>query len=190
MQLFTAQEVAQIELPKLSRKPQRRPALIEIDDELDTKRAPKIRERHVSTNRFEFHFGVERKKLSIADKAVEGIAVEVIPVSRIAGPIGIRVMRRENRDAGAGFSDAEKFSYENHHIRHMFDDVTADDFVELVCGEGIWGDAQIMNHISMGSRIRIDTDGAGRFVPAATDVQYSLYRGADLRTFFPERVRC
>src|SRR5438094_306352 len=102
LQFFAAADRAEVELPKLSRESKLRPALIEINDQLQTNRAPNVRERNVSANWLEPDVGVERKQLPILDKAVERIAVEVIAVGGIGWPIRIRVVRRKNQDAAAG----------------------------------------------------------------------------------------
>ena len=185
LQLFTTQHTAEIELPELPREAKGWPALIEIYDHLDAQGAPKICQRDVDTNRPELYLGVEGKELSIVNKAVEGIAVEVIAMSRIAGPIRIGVMRRKDRDAGSGLRDAKKFGHERHHIGHVLDDVTADNLVEFIRREGIGNNSEIVDHIRVGPRVCVDADSAGCLIPAATDVEDSLLGGADCRTFFP-----
>src|SRR5256885_11149642 len=80
-------------------------------------------------------------------------------------------MRSNYIDPTAGFCDAIQLSNKGHHIRHMFGDVTADDLIKFVIRERIRNDAEIMNHISMAFRVRVDSDCPWRFVPAATNVE-------------------
>ena len=70
-EFFASNRVAQIELPKLAREAERRPTLIEIDDEFQPQRAPEIRQRNISADRSQFDLGIEGKQLPIVDEAVE-----------------------------------------------------------------------------------------------------------------------
>ena len=45
--------------------------LIEVHNELQTDRAPEVRQRNVRADGLEFDFRVERKELPLVDKAVE-----------------------------------------------------------------------------------------------------------------------
>ena len=68
------------------------------------------------------------------------------------------------------------------HVGHVLDDMTTDDFVELVVGERIGNVAEIMNDVGMGLWIGIDANRAGHFVPATTYVEnfFRLGRSAHL----------
>ena len=83
-------------------------------------------------------------------------------------------MRRDYVDPTAGLGDAIQLGNKGHNIRHMFCDVAADDLIKFVIRERIGNDAEIMNHISMAFRVRVDPDCACRFVPAATNVENFL----------------
>src|SRR5437870_5056730 len=120
---FAATDRAEIELPKLSRESELRPALIEVDEQLQTNHAPNIRQRNISANRLEPHVCVKRKELPVFDKAIERITVEVIAVGRIGGPIRIRIVRRDDQNAAAGLSNAMKLGDESHDIGNVFGDV-------------------------------------------------------------------
>ena len=106
----------------------------------------------------------------------------MIAMGGICGPIGIRTMRRYNPDAAARFRDAIKLADECDHVGHVLDDMTTDDFVELIVGERIGNVAEIMNDVGMGLWIGIDADRAGHFVPATTYVEnfFRLGRSAHL----------
>ena len=149
LKLFTTDQCAQIELPKLSGEAERGPPLIEIDDELKSYGSPKIRERDVSPNRLQLYFCVEWEKLTIVDEAVERVAVEVITVGWVAGPIRVRVMRRDDRDARAGFRNSIKLSHQRHHIGNVFKHVAANNLIEFIVRERIRNNAEIVNHIGM-----------------------------------------
>jgi len=171
-QLFAATDHAEIELPEFSREAKLRPALIEIDEEFQTHQAPDIRERNVRAYRLESYLGVERKQLPVFDEAIEGIAVEVVAVRGIGGPIGVRIVRGDDQNSAAGPGDAVKLGNKRHHIRNMLGDVTANDVVELVIRKRIRNRSKIVNDVCVGLRICIDADRAGSLVPATTDVQY------------------
>src|SRR2546421_12569046 len=70
-QFFSSNHVAQIELSELAGEAKRRPTLIEIDDEFQTQRAPEIRQRNVSADRFQPDLSIKGKQLPIVDEAVE-----------------------------------------------------------------------------------------------------------------------
>ena len=88
-QLLAATDHAEIELPELSRESQLRPALVDVDQQLQTEGAPDIRQRDISANGFQPNVRVEGKELAVFDKAVERVAVEMIAMCRVSGPVGI-----------------------------------------------------------------------------------------------------
>jgi len=123
--------------------------LIQVNDEFQTDGPPQIRQRNISADWFQFYVGVERKKLAVVDEAIEGIAVEMVAVRRIGGPVGVGVMRRDDRNAAAAFCDAIEFGDESHYIGYMLGDVAADNLVEFIIGERIWNRSEIVNYIGM-----------------------------------------
>lgn len=171
VKLFSATDIAQIKLPELAREAKRRPVLIQIGDQLQTYRPPEVGQADIRAHRFQFDCGVERKRCALGHEACEGITVELIAMSWIGSPVRVRVMRRDNSDAAAGLRDPMQFSNEHHHVRHMLDDVTANDLIEFAIGEGIRHDAQIVNHVCLRTGIRIDSDRARMFVLAAANIE-------------------
>jgi len=103
----------------------------------------------MSADWFQFYVRVERKELAVVDEAVERVAVEMIAVRRIGGPVGIGVMRRDDRNAAAAFCDAIEFGDESHYVGNVLGDVAADDLVEFIIGERIWNRSEIVNYIGM-----------------------------------------
>src|SRR4051812_45655986 len=95
IEFFPAADRRQIELPKLSREAKGRPALVEINNELQAQRAPDICQTHVRPYRSEFSGGVKRKRCARRNETGERIAVEVIAMSWISCPVRIRIMWRE-----------------------------------------------------------------------------------------------
>ena len=59
-------------------------------------------------------------------------------------------------------------------IRHMFDHMPANNLFKLVITERVRKDAEVVDHVGMAARIRIDADGAGEFILATAYVQNSL----------------
>ena len=106
IELFPPTDHREIELPKLPRKTERRPALIEVHDKLNAECPPEICQTDVRGDRAKFFRGVERKWSLRRNKASERITVEVIAMRRIGGPIRIRVVRRENLQFAARLRDA------------------------------------------------------------------------------------
>ena len=62
IEFLAAKDRREIELPKFSREAKRRPALIEIHQQLEAERAPEIGQTHVSGDWLEFCGRVERKR--------------------------------------------------------------------------------------------------------------------------------
>lgn len=89
VKFLTAKNAAQIELPKLARKAQRRPALIEVGDELETQGTPEVSEGHVGANRFQFNRSVEREGSSVGHEAGERVAVKMVAMRGIRRPVRI-----------------------------------------------------------------------------------------------------
>ena len=174
LQLLTAEDVAEVELPELARESEAGPALIQIDDELQTQGSPQVCQRNVSADRLQSHLSVERENLPFGDEAIEGIAVEVVAVGWVGGPVRIGIMRSRNLDAPAGSGDAKKFCDKRHHVGHVLGDVTTDDFIELVVCKRIGKNTEIVDYIGVGARVCIDANRAWRLVPATTDVKNSF----------------
>lgn len=101
----------------------------------------------------------------------ERIAVEVVAMRGVSGPIGVGVMRREQSDAAAGFGDAMEFSHETHDVGDMFDNVIADDEIELGVRERIREKPEVMDHVGGGFGADVEADGTGIFVAATADVE-------------------
>ena len=86
--------------------------LIEINDEFQTNGSPQIRQRNINADGCQFYFGVERKKLAVVDEAIERIAIEVMAMDWIRGPVGVGVMRRDDCDSAVRLCDAiERFIF-------------------------------------------------------------------------------
>src|SRR5215213_10057835 len=112
----------------------------------------------------------------------------MISVSRISCPIGIRVMRRENLQLAARFRDAMKFRHEPENVGNVLYHVTADDLFKLAVVERIRKDSEIVNDVSMTSRIRIDTD-RGNFVGPQSTSRMSLGRSVEVLAFINQFCR-
>src|SRR5215510_3253926 len=106
LQFLTAEDIAEIELPKFSGETKAGPTLIEINNYLQSDCAPKVRQRHVSAHRSQLHVRVERKELAILDEAIERITVEVVAVRGISSPIRIRIVWSSNCYAPARLGDS------------------------------------------------------------------------------------
>ena len=128
-------------LPETAREAQAGQALIQINDEFEAKYAPEIKECDVGANGFQFNVRVEGEELTIWDKVLEGVAIEVIAVREVVRPVGVGVVRGKDFDVPAGFGDAVEFCDEGRRVWDVFDDVIAYDFIEFVVGERIGHDA-------------------------------------------------
>src|SRR5258705_9865721 len=86
-------------------------------------------------------------------------------------PIRIRIMWRDNLKPSARFSDPVQLVHEAQHIRDMLDHVATDYLVELVIIEWVRKVSQVMYEVCLSPRIRIDADGAGKFILPAPYIQ-------------------
>jgi hypothetical protein len=55
----------------------------------------------------------------------------------------------DDLNATARLRDAMKFRNERHHVRHVFDHVATDDFIELVVPERIGHVSKIVNYVGI-----------------------------------------
>jgi hypothetical protein len=171
LQLFSAHDGAQIELPEFSREAKGGPALIQIHQKLQTNCSPKISQRNIGADGFEFNFSIEGKELVVVDKAIERVAVEMIAMSWIGWPIGIRIVRRCNLNPAARLSDPVKLCNERHYVGNMLGDVATNNFIEFIVSKRIRNRSQIVNYIRVSLRICVDANRARSFVPAAANIE-------------------
>src|SRR6266478_4873941 len=92
-------------------------------------------------------------------------------MSGVRRPIRIRIMWCDNLKPSARFSDPVQLIHEAQHIGDMLDHVAADYFVELVIIEWVRKVSQVMYEVCLSPWIRIDTDGAGKFILPASYIQ-------------------
>ena len=176
VEFLAAKDHREIELPKLARETKPRPALIEIDDKLQTDRAPEIRKADASDDRPEFGCCVKRKRSLRRHETGERITVEVIAVCRIGGPVRVRVVRREDLQLTTWPRNAMQFIDEADDVGHMLDYVITNDLFKLVVGEWIGKNTKVVNNVGMTTGIGVDADRAGKFILATAYVQNSLRR--------------
>src|SRR5687768_1597601 len=89
VEFLPAKDHRQIELPKLSRETKRRPALIQIHHKLQTERTPQVRQADARCKRSQLGRSVERKRSLRRHETRKRVAVEMIAVRRIRGPIRV-----------------------------------------------------------------------------------------------------
>src|SRR5689334_16378947 len=98
----------------------------------------------------------------------------MIAVRWVGSPVGIRVMRRENFQFAAGLRDAMQLGDETDYVGHMLDYMATNNLFKLIVAEWKRKDAEIVNHVSVAARIRVDANRAGKLVLATAYVQNSL----------------
>lgn len=130
----------------------------------------------MNTEQPQFRLRVKWKRCAIRHEASERITVEVVSVRGVRRPIRIRVVWCDYFEPSARLGDSIQLVYESEDVGYVLNDVTTDDFVELVVVERIGEDAQVMNEVRLSSRIRIDTDRARKLVLPTPYVQ-NFYRG-------------
>jgi len=89
VELLAAADRGEIELPELAREAERRPVLVQVNNELEAERPPKIGKTHVRVDWFKFDVGIKRKRGPGRHKTGKGITIEMIPVRWVGGPIRI-----------------------------------------------------------------------------------------------------
>ena len=85
--------------------------LVKIRNEFQSKKAPEISQANVGANGPELDGGVKREWTALGHEACKRVTVEMISMSRVCGPIGIRIMRSDYLDAATGFCNAVKFAH-------------------------------------------------------------------------------
>jgi len=75
----------------------------------------------------------------------------MVSVCWIGSPIGIRIMWRYNFYQTFGFGYSMKLAHKGHDIRNVLNHVAANDEVEIVVGERIRQNAQIVNDVCIGT---------------------------------------
>ena len=163
--------MGEVKLPKLSEEPEGAPILIKVGYEFQADRSPKISQAYVRSNGTKLDRSVERKRSALGHEAGERITIEVITMRRIGGPVRVCVMRRDDLYPAAGFRNAMKLAHERHYIGNVFDDVAANDSIKFVVSEWIGHDAKIVDDVGVRAWIRVNANGAGKFILATTDVQ-------------------
>lgn len=148
--LLTAKDIREVELPKFSREAQRGPILIEVGDELQSQEAPQIGKTYISGYGPKFDLRIKRKGSAFGHEAGKGVAVEMISMCGVCGPIRIRIMRGDDFYQTCGFRYAVKFANERHHVGHVFNHMTTDNLVEFVVWKRIGNLSQIMNDVRVG----------------------------------------
>ena len=64
-----------------------------------------------------------------------------------------------------------QLSDETKNIGNVLDDVSTNDFFELIVVEGVREAAEIVNDVGVTSRVRIDADRAGIFVLSTANIK-------------------
>ena len=99
----------------------------------------------------------------------------MIAMCGVGGPVRIGVMWSDDFNLTARFGNAMEFRNKSQYVGNMFYDMTADDFIELVVGEGIGQDTEIVYDVGMAARICVEAYGVRIFVLAATDIKDFLW---------------
>jgi hypothetical protein len=96
----------------------------------------------------------------------------MIAMSEVRGEVRICPVGRYQLDSPAVSGDAVKLTHNSHRVVHVFDDVSADHFVEFVIRERIRQIVKVMDNISRSSRVNVHADRARNLVRAATNVKH------------------
>ena len=70
--------------------------LVKICNEFHSQKAPEVGQTYVGVYGPKFDHGVEGKGSAIRHEAGEGVAVEMVSMSRVRGPIRIRIVRSDD----------------------------------------------------------------------------------------------
>ena len=84
--------------------------LVEIRNEFHSQEAPEVGQAYIGVYGPKFDHGVERKGSAIRHEAGEGVAVEMVSMCRVGGPIRIGIMRSDDFYQTRRFSYAVKFA--------------------------------------------------------------------------------
>ncbi len=132
LQFLAAEDRRKVKLPKLTGEAKSRLLLVQIRDEFQSQCPPEVRQRHVRSYRAQFERCVEGKRRAVRHKAREGVAIKLVAMCGVGRPIRIGIMWRENFYPASRPGYSMQLTDKRHDVGHMFDDVIADYFVELI----------------------------------------------------------
>ena len=122
-------------------------------DEVESERAPEICETDIGAQRPKFYRGVERKRRAGRHEASERVTIEMVSVRRIGGPIGIRIVWRDNFYQTRRLGYAMQFADKRHYVRYVLNNVAANNLIKFIVGERIRYVAQIVDDIGVAAWI-------------------------------------
>jgi len=109
------------------------------------------------------------------DEIVERMNAEKMTVCRVGMSLLMRIERDDDRHESGRFRNPMNLFHHLENIVEVFDDVVAEDLVEMIIGKWIWKTVEVVNHIGVRTRIDIDADRAGTFAKAAAEVENSKW---------------
>ena len=84
--------------------------LVKVGNEFQSQKAPEISETYIRAHWPKFDLRVERKGCAIGHETGKRVTVEMVSMSGICGPVGIRIMRSDNFYQTRRFGYAVKFA--------------------------------------------------------------------------------
>jgi hypothetical protein len=169
--LLASHDCIQVLLPELSKESESGITIVQVYQDFNAENFPEVLYGDAAQSLLEPNVGVEGKYCAVVDEIAEGVTVEMVSVSQIGGKIRIRPVGGNKTYDTSRSSDPVKFADNLHGIADVFDNVAADDLVELAVGKGIGKIVQIMNDVGICPRINVHSDCARDLVGSATDVQ-------------------
>jgi hypothetical protein len=171
LQLFSAENIAKILLPKLTQKSQVVALSIEIDQKFDAKCLPQSKKRNIAVNRTQLYLGIKIKYLATGKESIERVGIYVISMCRIVCPVWVRVMRCQQPDPAAWSGDPVQFGDKSYYVGNVLDNVIRNYKIELAVPKRIGNITEIVNNIRGRARVVIKADCALRLIRSASDVQ-------------------
>src|SRR4029453_7497556 len=98
----------------------------------------------------------------------------MVSMCRIGGPIRIGVVRRDDPQHATWFCNPVKFTDERNHIRHVFDYMATNNFVELIVWKRVWQNTQVVDDVGVRLWICVYSYRTGKLVLTTTYVKNSF----------------
>src|SRR5215831_18341236 len=157
-------------LPDLAEEPQARITMVEVYQKLNPHPFPDLQGGYPGGVLDKPNLSVERVDGAFMCKIAERITAQVVAMGKVRRPVRIRPVGRDQLDDSASASYSMQLCHYRHGISHVFDDVIANNFIELVVGERIRQIVQVVNHIGIRSWIHVHPDSAGSLIHPTPDV--------------------
>src|SRR5215472_17193852 len=122
-------------LPDLAEEPQARITMVQVYQKLKSHPFPDLQRGYPGGILLKPDFSVERVYRALVSKIAERITAQVVAMGKVRRPVRVRPVGRDQLHDSAVAGYSMQLCHYRHWVSHVFDDVIADNLIELVVGE-------------------------------------------------------